>query len=396
MEQLKRLAPERAALDQINVGLKALDVYFQRRFSQMNIQRKRNMACAIEKYDSTPKFTLKFWRKFKTLALAISFGSLGWQICNAYSQTAPIVTRQEPPPGAKTRVAYATPTAAPDDARPPDLSSLDVPLLIRDSDRLGTAMHLRLPEYTYIQTRVSRELDQRGKLVERVSAYEAYPIIVLGNRRHVISLISEDGAPVSSKRLKKERQQTAKEIETAERESALQVGGVRAAGAEKYVSAGVGVSQAGDGVWIGVSQFLQQCRFGAPRYDRLADRDMIALNMRSCASNVSDPREQYLARMAGVVWIDATDKVVARLEAWPAPETDRETSSAPRTTETIVYEQTRLPNGLWVPKRIRLNAIGKAALFNGTDKDMTFEFSHYQRFNTEVNDLQQTPLKSKP
>ena len=58
------------------------------------------MACAIEKCDSTPKFTLKFWRKFKTLALAISFGSLGWQICNAYSQTAPIVTRQEPPPGA--------------------------------------------------------------------------------------------------------------------------------------------------------------------------------------------------------------------------------------------------------------------------------------------------------
>jgi hypothetical protein len=56
----------------------------------------------------------------------------------------------------------------------------------------------------------------------------------------------------------------------------------------------------------------------------------------------------------------------------------------------------RLPNGLWVPKRIRLNAIGKAALFNGTNKDMTFEFSHYQRFATEVKDIQQITLKSKP
>jgi hypothetical protein len=268
--------------------------------------------------------------------------------------------------------------------------------LISDSDRLGTAMHLRLPEYTYLQTRLSRELDQRGKLVEHVSAYEAYPIKVLGHQRHVISLISEDGAPVSPKRLKKERQQAATEIEAAERESALQVDGASTAGAEKYVAAGIGVSQAGDGVWIGVSQFLRRCRFGEPRYDRLADRDMIALNIQSCAGDMGDPREQYLARMAGVVWIDAVDKVVARLEAWPASETIMEIASAPRNAETIVYEQMRLPNGLWFPKRIRLNAIGKAALFNGTDKDMTFEFSHYQRFNTEVKDLQQATLKSKP
>jgi hypothetical protein len=89
--------------------------------------------------------------------------------------------------------------------------------------------------------------------------------------------------------------------------------------------------------------------------------------------------------------------VVARLEAWPRrAETGREIPSAPRDAETIVYDQTRLPNGLWVPKRIRLNAIGKAALFNGTDKDMTFEFSHYQRFITEVKDLQQVTLKPKP
>ena len=65
------------------------------------------MACAIEQCDSTKKPILKLWRKFKTLALAISFGSLGWPLCNAYSQTASIVTLQEPPPGAKTQIAKA-------------------------------------------------------------------------------------------------------------------------------------------------------------------------------------------------------------------------------------------------------------------------------------------------
>jgi hypothetical protein len=349
------------------------------------------------------KSATKFRRRFKTLALAISFGSLGLPLLTAYPQTISVVTQQEPLPDPNAQAAFAPRTATVDGARLPDLSSLDIPLLIRDCDRLGTAMHLRLPEYTYLQTRLTRELDQRGKLVEHVSAYEAYPIIVLGHHRHIISLVSEDGAPVSPKRLKKERQQAAKEMETAVRESVLQaassgqVSGAPTASAEKYVTAGIGVNQAGDGVWIGVSQFLQQCRFSAPRYDRLADRDLIALNIHSCADNMSSPRERYLARMAGVVWIDAADKVVARLEAWPRrAATEQEIPYAPPDVETLVYEQMRLPNGLWVPKRIRLNALGKAALFNGTDKDMTFGFSQYQRFSTEVKDLQQMTLKSKP
>jgi hypothetical protein len=88
--------------------------------------------------------------------------------------------------------------------------------------------------------------------------------------------------------------------------------------------------------------------------------------------------------------------LVACLQAWPKPLTpEQEIPLASADKETIVYEQMRLPGGLWVPKRIQLNAIGKAALFNGTDKDMTFEFSHYQRFAIEVKDIQQTALNPK-
>jgi len=336
------------------------------------------------------KFAPKLRRRLKALALGVS---MSLPLLTAYPQTVSVAALQEPPPSAKAQIAYVPHTEAADGARLSDLSSLDIPLLIRHCDRLGTAMHLQLPEYTYLQTRLSRELNQRGKPVERISEYEAYPIIIMGHHRHVISLISEDGAPVSPKRLKKERQNVAREIEAAERASALQAGGAPAASEGRYVTAGIGVSDAGDGVWIGVSQFLRHCQFDAPRYDRLAGRDMVALDIRSCAGDVSAPRERYLAGMAGIVWIDATDKVVARLEAWPRRQ---EIHSAPPDVETFVYEQLRLPNGLWVPKRIRLNAIGKATLFNGTDKDMTFEFSHYQRFNTEVEDLQQMTLKSKP
>ncbi|HEU0184968.1 MAG TPA: hypothetical protein VFS27_06610 [Blastocatellia bacterium] len=340
------------------------------------------------------KSTFKHGRRFKPLALAALPGLL---LLSAYPQTTSVVARQDPP-GAKTQIAYIPNITGPrsdveDDARLPDLSSLDLSQLIRESDRMGTTMHLRLPEYTYLQRRFSRELDRRGKLVEHSVVYEAYPITIRGRHRHVISMISEDGAPVSPRRLKNERRQAAEEIERAEREN---TGGAPSTGAEKYVTAGIGVSQTGDGVWVGVSQFLRRCQFGAPRYSRLAERDMIALDIHSCAAGAGDPRERYLAGMTGIVWIDAADKVVACLQAWPKPlTTGPENPLTSADKETIVYEQMRLPGGLWVPKRIRLNAIGKAALFNGTDKDMTFEFSHYQRFAIEVKDIQQTTLKSK-
>jgi len=330
----------------------------------------------------------------KTLVLAISLSVLH---LTAYPQTISVVTQQEPPPEAKVQTAYILRNAAINGARLPEISSLDIPLLIRESDRVGAAMHLQLPEYTYIQTRLSRELNQRGKLIEHSSAYEAYPLKVNGHHRHVISMISEDGVPLSPKRLKQERLEAAKEIEEAERENTSELSGVPPTGTEKYITAGIGLSQAGDGVWVGVSQFLQKCSFEKPRYERLADRYMIALNIHSCSGNNSTPRERYMAEMAGVVWIDAVDKVVARLEAWPMrAATEQEREAAAPEVETLVYEQMRLKNGLWVPKRIRLNAIGKSALFNGIDRDMTFEFSIYQHYNTEVNELQQVTLKSKP
>src|SRR5262249_9668266 len=192
------------------------------------------MSRAIEECNSVRKPAPELRRRFKALALAISFCSMGLPLLTAYSQTVSVAAPQEPP-GVKAQIAYIPRIAAVDGVRLPEISSLDIPLLIRDSDRLGAAMHLRLPEYTYLQTRLSRELDQRGKMIEHVSAYEAYPIIIMGHHRHVISLISEGGAPISPKRLKKERQQAAKEIEAAERESGGQDNGAPTTGAERYV-----------------------------------------------------------------------------------------------------------------------------------------------------------------
>ncbi len=277
-------------------------------------------------------------------------------------------------------------------APPPNLETLDVPALIQASDRNGAAMHSRLLEFTYIQKRITREIDPKGNVIERIREFEAYPIKTEARHRHVLSLIKKDGVPVSPEQLKLNRQFAVAEMEQAEPEDATTSPKPESEAGGKYVTAGIGIGSAGEGVWLGVSQFLRQCRFDASRLEQLENRQAIVLNMHSCQDIHADLREAYLAKLTGIVWIDATDKVVIRLKAWPMTALRTEQS----TGEVIVYEQQRVQGGIWVPRRIRLNGIGKAATFNGVDKDMIFEFTDYRHFSTEIKETEVLDPKKKP
>lgn len=91
--------------------------------------------------------------------------------------------------------------------------SLDIPALIRESDRNGAAMHQRLLEFTYIQKRTTRETGPKGKVVERVREFEAYPVKTEGRHRHVLSLIKKDGVPLSEKQIEQNRRLAVGEME---------------------------------------------------------------------------------------------------------------------------------------------------------------------------------------
>lgn len=275
------------------------------------------------------------------------------------------------------------------------LDSLDIPALIGESDCNGAAMHQRLLEFTYIQKRTTREAGPKGKLIERVREFEAYPVKTEGRHRHVLSLIKKDGVPLSEKQIEQNRQLAAAEMEKAASEETAPDTAPESKGAEKYITAGIGIGpdQTGEGVWLGVSQFLRQCRFEAPRLAQFAGREAIALRLYSCSGAPTNPRENYIAKLTGTVWIDAADKVVVRLEAWPKTSAS---GSAQTGNEVIVYEQQRIQGGIWAPRRIRLNGFGNAAVFNGVDKDLIFEFMDYRHFSTEIKDTEIVAPKKKP
>ncbi|HEX4947559.1 MAG TPA: hypothetical protein VFZ34_12895 [Blastocatellia bacterium] len=259
-------------------------------------------------------------------------------------------------------------------------AALDIPALIRTADHNGTMMHQRLPEYTYMQKRITRELAERGRIRERERLYEAYPMRMPNRHRHVIILVSVDGVPLTPERAAQERAAAVDRMEQVERNE------TGTDSADRYVAVGIDISPDGAGVFFGISQFLRQCEFSAPRRTHIDNREAIVLTFRPRADVVFAPREKYIQQLIGEVWIDAVDKVVTRLEA-RLPE---------RETTVACYEQMRLPDGLWVPRQIRLNALGQAQRFNGVEKEMIFEFSEYHHFSTTIEGETLKPPKQRP
>lgn len=285
-------------------------------------------------------------------------------------------------------VRAQSPPANPDASLAPLV--LDIPALIRDCDRNGAALHQRLPEYTYMQKRITREAAERGQIIEKVRLYEAYPMRVKNRHRHVIILVNVDGVPLSHERAEQERAAAVGRMEQVEREEGgLGEGG----GDDRYVSVGLDISPDGTGIVFGVSQFLRQCEFSLLRREQIANRETIVLTFRPRADVPFTTREKYITQLVGQVWIDAEDKVVTRLEAWlPGHKTNVSSPAA----ALAIYEQMRLPDGLWVPRQIRFNARGQAKRFNGVEKEMIFEFTQYYHFTTTIEGETLAPPKKPP
>lgn len=292
--------------------------------------------------------------------------------------------------------------AVPLPVQQPDMKSLNIPELIRTSDQKGAAMHQRLLEFTYIQKRIEREAGPKDKVYERIREFEAYPIKTEGRHRHILSLIKKDGVALSEKQIEMNRQLAAAEIEQASKEE-IALTSPGASTVDQYITAGIGIGPGpnGGGVWLGVSQFLRQCQFDDPRLVQFAERETIMLRLHSCNGDLLGTRERFLSKLIGLVWIDVADKVVVRLEAWPimsvsAAKHPMESFTERPANEVIVYEQQRIQSGIWAPRRIRLNGLGKAAIFNGVSKDMVFEFSEYRHFSTEIKETEIVEPKKKP
>jgi hypothetical protein len=288
---------------------------------------------------------------------------------------------------------------------PPSDSTLDIPALLRDLSKNQEDDDKRINDYTFTQKVTEREVDDKGQVKkEKVSVYEVYPI---ANYGWVEKLVVENGSPLSPERAAKEEKRVAEELEKAEREApklkqkreqkrAEQRAKRRAKSGDKSKSS-EGNEEDDDDVEI--STFLRACEFFSPRRERFRERDVIVFDFKPRAGfRPTNTGETIVSKLSGVIWIDPVERHVMRLEARLVDSFKMGGGlvASIKPGSAFIFEQTRLPEGVWMPRFSQVNASARVFLFAGMSINQTREFGDFKRFSAKSGEDKLDAPKEKP
>ncbi|MDQ5844431.1 MAG: DUF724 domain-containing protein, partial [Acidobacteriota bacterium] len=269
---------------------------------------------------------------------------------------------------------------------PSATEKLNVVALLREVSRNQDELEKRFTEYSFRQVETNREINGKGELKkETVKIYEVFPI---ANRQPVMKLLSENGVALSRERAAKEQKRVEEEFSKAEREKEKdeQRAQKQSAELERKKAA---ARQKGEDDDLEISQFLKIHEFVSPRRERFRDREAVVFDFRPrFGFKPGNRQEDLISKLVGVVWIDPADKQIMRLEAKLAEGFKMAGGLlfSLRPGAAFVMEQTRMVEGIWLPRQAQINLTMKFLLFGGGDFNKTIEWSDYKHFSGDVGD----------
>ena len=156
---------------------------------------------------------------------------------------------------------------------------------------------------------------------------------------------------------------------------------------EKDMKAPAGHSYNRRGENVGISQILPLMRISNPRRISLNGRSTLAFDF------VGDPHarahglaENAARKIAGTVWIDETDREVARLEA-RFDDNFRIGAGFVASIQkgtSLTFEQSRLGLELWMPATSEIHLAARELLVKGVHRNIHIKDSDFRRFDIGV------------
>jgi hypothetical protein len=285
------------------------------------------------------------------------------------------------------RVTYNTGIADAVFDPPHPAEALDVPVLLREVSLNQDQLEQRFTEYSFMQKETAREISSKGEVKkETVKVFEVFPI---ANRQPVMKLISENGVPLSDERATKEQKRVEEEFDKAERDKEKNREKAEKLRAERRKKKSARAKKGEDDDDVDISQFLKIHEFVSPRRERFRDRDAVVFDFRPRPGfQPTNRQEDLISKLVGVAWIDPLDKQVMRLEARLAEAFKMAGGRLVnlRPGAAFVMEQTRMTEGVWLPRMAQINLSVKVLLFGGGDYNQTIEWSDYKHFSGDVGD----------
>lgn len=284
------------------------------------------------------------------------------------------------------RATYNTGIADSSFDPPRAAEALDVATLLREVSRNQDQLEQRFTEYSFIEKQTDREISGKGEVKkETVKVFEVFPI---ANREPVKKLLSENGVSLTGERADKEQKRVEEEFAKAERDKEKDVERMQKYRDERQRKKAKAKANEDDDD-IDISQFLKVHEFVSPRRERFHDRDAVVFDFRARAGfKPGNRQEDLISKLVGVAWIDPVDKQVMRLEARMAEGFKMGGGLLVnlRPGAAFVIEQTRMVEGVWMPRMLQVNLSVKLMLFAGGEVNQTIEWSDYKHFSGDVGD----------
>lgn len=248
----------------------------------------------------------------------------------------------------------------------------DIPSLLLEVQANEDRVDQLLETYSYTEKRTMREPAKDGSLIEKasetfqVSFYQGFQV----NR-----LVETNGRPLTESEQADADRSAAKSIEQIDKIIAKRKAGDAAAGGER----------------LSIAEILRASNLINARRERLRGRDVIVFDFepnKSFDYKKAKSTLKFFGKTAGVIWIDAADKQVARIEAVLADSFNVGGGLVAKLKKgaSFTLEQERVNDEIWLPSAADINLSVRVFLIKGLNLNQTNRYYDYRKFKTEVND----------
>lgn len=245
----------------------------------------------------------------------------------------------------------------------------DIGTLLREVTKNQKAIDDLQKQYTCHLTEEKEDVDSKGQTKSKtIREYEVFNLAGEEARR----LLAKDGRPLTGDEKKKEDGRFNKQYEKLRKREEE-----AASNPKKQAE-----QEAKDDAQI--SDFLRVVRFTNARRERFRGADVIAVDFGPNPDYKPKKMiENAIHEMAGVVWIDEQARDVARLEAhFSANVRIGGVVAALEKGSSIVFEQARINNEVWLPTYAEVHLGGRFLLVRMKANEID-RYSDYKRFRAE-------------
>ncbi len=280
--------------------------------------------------------------------------------------------------------------------------TVDIPALVKEAYCKGAGD--MIADYSYVMNSLGRSKDKKGQTKEGSTTYEVFiPTLKSGTRgKGILVVTARDGVPVPAAELEKARTEAGERLEKAEEKNAREspspprtdssVKGMLPLGMYTHSTNSRSSLLKKGSAALAIHTFLKTCELTLTRRGQHDGREILVFNFTPRPDAQFKDNEKYIAQLTGEIWIDVQDRIVTRLTGWPSlvagiPDSTNPSAASGERPPAVYVEMKRLPEGIWLPRVVRINGADYQNLFDGINTESVSIFSNYIRFSTEIKDV---------